>query len=859
MTRVHVAVVGRASTRASLAVLIARRGGDDAWIPIEVDGRTAETEADLLLPAPRSRPCEDTYLRLAIRGRESWQGERVYVWTGGARPRPLAAVETCFELDGARSLPSLALPPARAAGRRQRFERLILITRTASGLMAGTRDAPTLKLQLRDGETMSWSLSEAKSWGHLRRSESALFEFSPERSLCRADIVGVELAIGGADQWSPERLDLFGAAEGIVHPLVHIDDWRGSALSEDSGEGRPGLQLPLVDLPLRAALLERTEAPLSITKIYAAYELEPPGSGSGLGVALSGGGSRALVAGMGQLCALEHTGILDRVRALSTVSGGSWLAGPWMFLSADEAEEAQPAFLGNYSSPGELEITDELPAACVASHVTRRFRPLDILWSMICVSLEGDGPNFAWQDTVAGQFLEPYGLAERRPFTWNDQVARVIEARNPDVELDLVRVTRSERPFHVCNTGLIGYVREGEEIHQRWVCPVQSTPFHTGALGSPPLVGAAGQTVGLGGLESFAFAGTPQALNLDSKLATVVSQRPWSLTDAVGTSSAFVAAALANAWKWLLDSTDVVSMIREQDRREESDERAHERLRAHVRERARADGREGVIDTVEELLEDLLELVRRVLERFGIDGLRTAELLLPSYEYFPITSNAPTQAQRGLFVDGGDYDNTGVSALLVYEDIDRIVAFVNTGEQLAEVEHGIEGEAGTEVRVSSDIAALFGYMPYSKRHGYRTYASAGHLPVTTNMLAKTQVFPAEDFAATIRGLASASRGGSEGALGHEPAVFTQELVTIANDYAGVSAGRRVEVVWCLLAPVSSWADALSSSGQQALAKLPARSNFPNISVLRTQLPADEIQLLANLSAWCVVEALLPQL
>ena len=49
----------------------------------------------------------------------------------------------------------------------------------------------------------------------------------------------------------------------------------------------------------------------------------PPDTPGNVGVCLSGGGSRALSAGMGQLRGLSYLNLLGQVKALSTVSGGS--------------------------------------------------------------------------------------------------------------------------------------------------------------------------------------------------------------------------------------------------------------------------------------------------------------------------------------------------------------------------------------------------------------------------------------------------------------------------------------------------------------------------------------------------------
>ena len=54
-----------------------------------------------------------------------------------------------------------------------------------------------------------------------------------------------------------------------------------------------------------------------------------------LGLAFSGGGTRAMVATLGQLRGLQHNGWLDRARYVSAVSGGSWAVIPYSYYRGD--------------------------------------------------------------------------------------------------------------------------------------------------------------------------------------------------------------------------------------------------------------------------------------------------------------------------------------------------------------------------------------------------------------------------------------------------------------------------------------------------------------------------------------------
>src|SRR5262245_47101129 len=96
----------------------------------------------------------------------------------------------------------------------------------------------------------------------------------------------------------------------------------------------------------QARLFPTDRAPLRIEELRPKSHPTP----GNVGVCLSGGGSRALSAGMGQLRALAHLrangrSLLSQVKALSAVSGGAWLSVPYVYLRGEVSDER---FLGGY-------------------------------------------------------------------------------------------------------------------------------------------------------------------------------------------------------------------------------------------------------------------------------------------------------------------------------------------------------------------------------------------------------------------------------------------------------------------------------------------------------------------------------
>jgi hypothetical protein len=121
-----------------------------------------------------------------------------------------------------------------------------------------------------------------------------------------------------------------------------------------------------------------------------------PGQKPGnVALCLSGGGSRALTAGMGQLNALQtvpyapNMSLLSQAKALSTVSGGSWLEVPFAYLPPSVSDVN---YLGGpYVQPASLTPArlGSLPSGCIAANITSDFTLLDMVVQAVLLYWEG--------------------------------------------------------------------------------------------------------------------------------------------------------------------------------------------------------------------------------------------------------------------------------------------------------------------------------------------------------------------------------------------------------------------------------------------------------------------------------------
>lgn len=113
-----------------------------------------------------------------------------------------------------------------------------------------------------------------------------------------------------------------------------------------------------------------------------AFTGSPHPTPGNVGLCLCGGGSRALSAGMGQLRALRHlctsdgTSLLSQTKAISTVSGGSWLGITFEY----QARVSDDIFLNHYENPADLtqEGIKQLPKGNIGLQVTENFSVPDI-------------------------------------------------------------------------------------------------------------------------------------------------------------------------------------------------------------------------------------------------------------------------------------------------------------------------------------------------------------------------------------------------------------------------------------------------------------------------------------------------
>lgn len=286
---------------------------------------------------------------------------------------------------------------------------------------------------------------------------------------------------------------------------------------------------------------------LSITRLSGR-----PRTPGNVGLTLSGGGSRSAAASLGAVRALARFDLLQHIRALSCVSGGSWFGVPFCFLPKDHDEHA---FLGHYvddHSTLRLEQGEDptdlrsLPAGNYGEVLTRfDISTANIVAEAALARYRGVARSRLWCRQVGEQLLAHFGLARfddalpADTFAADEPMARSMAMSAPGLPTPyLLRISPSlPRPALIVGGAMVVQGGDGRDR----LAPVQFTPWFSGVMGTD--IGTlGGKPVGGGGISSYAFGG--QWLAGPRERPQVEVHCPLSLSDITGISSAAYADGL---------------------------------------------------------------------------------------------------------------------------------------------------------------------------------------------------------------------------------------------------------------------------------------------------------------------------
>lgn len=264
---------------------------------------------------------------------------------------------------------------------------------------------------------------------------------------------------------------------------------------------------------------------------YPEQNLESLKNKKNFGVAFSGGGTRSASATLGQLRGLKDIGLMDNIKYISAVSGGSWAATPFVFLPPQISEDE---FLGIVVPPEDIDYYQ-------LKNVPKKSLPYIISDTVITDDFLREAARFGGDETysraIGNLFLEPFDLDDNHKFfTWDHHTLQQILKRNAkekDENYYLCKedfyLVREGRPFLVVGAVILDK-KEPKKI------PVEYTPYYTGVREYFDLE----DPVGGGFLETFAYDSKSPAKKRNKSVTVKLGRKlhRFTLSDMIGSSGA---------------------------------------------------------------------------------------------------------------------------------------------------------------------------------------------------------------------------------------------------------------------------------------------------------------------------------
>lgn len=556
-------------------------------------------------------------------------------------------------------------------------------------------------------------------------------------------------------------------------------------------------------------------------KIYPASGVNPTvansdSSKANLAFCFSGGGSRALTCGWGQMLGLKTQGLLDKPRYISSVSGGTWATSIYNFLPE---KISTTDLLGAYYSPADLSLTagaGKFDVNGLSQYSLGRApagMKLDdlITKGLLFLLLHPQSDHkWMWAYIVGELVLEPYGLRSEGSKSWNSSKHFTLseEYAKKNFPTDAPSINdfyflRSGRPFHVMNDNIMEkVVISGKSTPNIIQIPNQITPVATGARGQNTVESP---VVGGGAVESYGYNSNLDKSDVIANYVDITIEHTYSLIDAVSTSSAFFAETLASLINTRLSNAEQRKTLL--NNVEAALTPIHKKsLLARIKQ----DFEDLIEAPDKEMLEKLVDVLLKNIESDGINFLS----VVPAYNYWPIggaSTNKETQ-----YTDGGTLENTGVLGIISQTDtgcatdeVLSLVVFDNPAEPFTKKGDFIDG--------AGQIARLFGltevHEPYTAEQKDPTNLAFTAASLTAVFDNSPNTEGKTPFDNLLQGLYESSCNGGD--ICSNAPYYQLELTTITNPLANVTAGRKINMFFTQNAKMMNWQNALTDTVLQS--------------------------------------------
>ena len=408
------------------------------------------------------------------------------------------------------------------------------------------------------------------------------------------------------------------------------------------------------------------------------------------GVAFSGGGSRAFACALGQMRGLKAANVLEQIGAISCVSGGSWFGSLFSFAPSAISDET---LLGAYVRPADITVSGakELPDLYLGK--TLNGIGLDNIVLSLAAEIINAANGKITYDRIYSRLLNdillaPYGLNGTDTYFTLDPATRNRIRKTNDIEL---YVQRPNRPFFIASGTQISQPPGTNSVATTIGVPgqlyrnIEYTSYYVGSSQFvPPASGH--EAFGGGYVESFAFdTPAPKAASPTDRISVAAvpsGELPFLLSDAIGSSSAFVGGYIAQYIKGLkADALDILKLV---------------------------------------LSEADYEAIKAFIDQ---------DYQMAAFDYWPVLDHQPAKSYA--FADGGVLENTGLVPLL-RRGYKTILAFVNSDYALGSNDDDCVGG------IDAQITQLFGFnakTTFDNGQNTQIFAKSQLAPLTAELLA----------------------------------------------------------------------------------------------------------------------------
>lgn len=540
------------------------------------------------------------------------------------------------------------------------------------------------------------------------------------------------------------------------------------------------------------------------------------------GLAFSGGGSRSYTVSLSYLAALRTLGLMDKFRYITGISGGAWATTSYAYsrheyCCAKDCMQTCDA-VANMGRPFNLTWALSPPLGPPESLTAARLREMpagsfleaathDIYTTVAEKVLEVQGDSI-WYESIESMYLTPVGIASDKFFTWNNETAAGIVARNPGLGSaeDFMTVRGADAapapwpndqvvpPYPIIGTTLLGpkalapYPSDNKSYTLLEITPLyvgESARHNITYYHWHPFKADSSLNRSVGGyIEPFAFGGHAPENGLPAGATGGILEVPqpvqnFSLAIAAGDSSFAPGSVLAEDFLKISSDLDLLGM--------------------------------------------------------------TLPYWSPASVH-PANESIDGAAQDNVYADGGIVSNVAIISL-IKRGCTTIVACFNTDDALATNKTWDPNSQPPAAKyIDPDIPSFFGI----------EISSLGQ------DLHRDQVFPSSDFPRVAVALQAAQAAGNG-------MIVTTRHQTVFNKWWGVRAGIDVNVTWVVLGRALNWEAQLPEETRKEIqpwgsgahdpsvvAKLGRYSNFPLYDTGTQQtLTKEQANLLGSLARWTI--------